>query len=129
MTFNRPGLLTTILIVIGIALKSLSRALELAGDLASDPGARLSNHIAALAALLAAAACFIWALKRIFFDKPREKPAADVADQTPRYVDIYPAETSFDPDAAFERYMTGRGHTGPGDPPPPKPGGFGRKGL
>jgi hypothetical protein len=130
MTFNPPGFRTVMLLALGFGLRTLSKALERAGDLAGDPAVRLFNHVSALVVLIAAAACFIWALKRMFFDKPRApgQNAAPVAAPTP--VDIYPEEASFDPDAALARYMRNRTGVEAADPLAPKPpGGFGRKGL
>ncbi len=128
MTVNPPGFRTVMLLALGFGLKSLSNILERAGDLAGDPGVRLFNHLSALVALIAAVACFIWALKLMFFDKPRGSDKAKAApDATPGYVDIYPDETKFDPDAALARYMSNRADAG--DLPAAKPGSFGRKGL
>jgi hypothetical protein len=117
-------------IAVGFGLRALSKVLERAGDMASDPGSRLANHLAALVVLAAAGAFFIWALKMIFFDKPptAAKPNG-VPGPAPRKADIYPDkredEASFDADAALARYMRNR----PTAPETPKPGGFGRKGL
>ncbi|MGR4889658.1 hypothetical protein ACIPPQ_01420 [Sphingopyxis sp. LARHCG72] len=130
MTFNPPGFRTVMLLALGFGLKTLSNILERAGDLAGDPGVRLFNHLSALVVLIAAAACFIWALKLMFFGKPggpRKTKAA--SDTTPGYADIYPDETNFDPDAALARYMTNRTGADTGDLPATKPGSFGRKGL
>ncbi|HEV7312052.1 hypothetical protein [Sphingopyxis sp.] len=130
MTFNPPGFRTVMLLAFGFGLKSLSNVLERAGDLAGDPGVRLFNHLAALVVLIAAAACFIWALKLMFFDKPGGPGKTKAApDPPPGYVDIYPDETDFDPDAALARYMTNRTGADTGDLPAAKPGSFGRKGL
>lgn len=130
MTLNPPGFKTFMVIAAGFGLRALSKILERAGDMASDPGSRLGNHVAALAVLVAAGACFIWAGKMIFFDKPREKAGPNKKPEPmPQYVGIYPElrgeEADFDPDAALARYMTKR----PSTPDAPKPGGFGRKGL
>lgn len=133
MTFNPPGLKTFMVIAVGFGLRMLSRVLERAGDLASEPGVRLFNHVSALAVLIAAGICFIWAFKMMFFDKPPEKaePVAAPAPAAP-HVDIYAEQReadNFDPDAALARYMTNRGGASPDHTPAPKPGGFGRKGL
>lgn len=130
MTFNPPGFRTVVLLALGFGLKTLSHILERAGDLAGDPGVRLFNHVSALVVLIAAGACFIWALKLMFFDKPRTPDEAQAAPEaTPQHVDIYPAEASFDPDAALARYMNNRTGADLDDRPAPRPGGFGRKGL
>lgn len=130
MTINPPGFKTCMVIAVGFGLRALSKILERAGDMASDPGSRLGNHVAALIVLIGAGACFIWALKMIFFDKPRAKVEHGATPgPAPKYVDIYPErrqeEAGFDADAALARYMTKR----PAAPDTPKPGGFGRKGL
>ncbi|KGB52918.1 hypothetical protein FG91_03096 [Sphingopyxis sp. LC81] len=130
MAFNPPGFRTVILLALGFGLKTLSNVLERAGDLASDPGTRLFNHVSALAVLIAAAACFIWALKLMFFDKPRERNQAEATpEEALKHSDIYPDEANFDPDAALARYMTNRTGADLDDLPAPKPGRFGRKGL
>lgn len=130
MTFNPPGFRTVMLLAFGFGLKSLSNVLERAGDLAGDPGVRLFNHLSALVVLIGAGACFIWALKLMFFDKPGRSGKTKAAPgTTPGYVNIYPDETDFDPDAALARYMTNRAGADTGDLPAKKPGGFGRKGL
>ncbi|MBB6426802.1 hypothetical protein [Sphingopyxis sp. JAI128] len=130
MAFNPPGFRTIMLLALGFGLRTLSKALERAGDLAGEPGTRLFHHVSALVLLIAAVACFIWALKRMFFDRPRgpEEKAAPVA--PPKPVEIYLEEASFDSDAALARYMRNRTGAASGDLPAPKPpGGFGRKGL
>jgi hypothetical protein len=130
MTFNPPGFRTVMLLALGFGLRSLSKALERTGDLASDPGSRLFNHVSALVVLIAAAACFIWALKRMFFSKPRTPNEQAAPPAAPKPADIYPEETSFDPDAALARYMRNRPGAELGDMSAPKPpGSFGRKGL
>ncbi len=130
MTINPPGFKTFMVIAVGFGLRALSKILERAGDMASEPVSRLGNHVASRVVLIGAGACFIWAFKMIFFDKPRAKVEPGAApDPAPRYVDIYPEqraeEADFDADAALARYMTKR----PTTPDTPKPGGFGRKGL
>lgn len=130
MRFNPPGFRTVMLLAFGFGLKSLSNVLERAGDVAGDPGVRLFNHVSALVVLIAAGACFIWALKLMFFDKPRGPNETRAAPEAPpQHVDIYPAETGFDPDAALARYMSNRTGADLDDLPSPKPGSFGRKGL
>jgi hypothetical protein len=130
MRFNPPDVRTVILLAFGAGLKWLSNVLERAGDLAGDPGARLFNHVSALAVLIAAAACFIWALKLMFFGKPRAPKGTPAAPEAAaQYADIYPAEANFDPDAALARYMGNRTGADLRDPPATKPGSFGRKGL
>ncbi|SEH16958.1 hypothetical protein SAMN05428974_1998 [Sphingopyxis sp. YR583] len=130
MTFNPPGFRTFMLLALGFGLRTVSKALERAGDFADDPGTRLFNHVSALVVLIAAVACFIWALKRMFFDKPRAPDQKAAPAAAPKHVDIYPEELSFDPDAALARYMQNRKTGDLGDPPAPKPpGSFGRKGL
>lgn len=130
MTFNPPGFRTFIMLVFGFGLKSLSNILERAGDLAGDPGARLFNHVSALVVLVAAGACFVWALKLMFFDRPRTPNEPQVGPEAvPQHVDIHPADASFDPDAALARYMGNRTGSDLGDVSPTKPGSFGRKGL
>lgn len=133
MTFNPPGFKTFMVLAVGFGLRTLSRMLERVGDYASEPGVRLFNHVSALVVLIAAGACFIWACKMMFFDKPREK-AEPVAASTPAapLVDIYAERReadNFDPDAALARYMGNRNGADPDQAPATKPGGFGRKGL
>ncbi|KTE06596.1 hypothetical protein [Sphingopyxis sp. H115] len=130
MAFNPPGFRTLTLIALGFGLRTLSKALERAGDLAGDPGTRLFHHVSALVLLIAAVACFIWALKRMFFARPRGSDEKTATAAPPQPVGIRPEETSFDPDAALARYMRNRTGGKPGDLSAPKPsGGFGRKGL
>lgn len=129
MTFNPPGFRTVMLLALGFGLKTLSHILERAGDLATDPGARLFNHVSALAVLIAAGACFVWALKRMFFGKPRAPKDTQTVPEAAPEPAADPDAASFDPDAALARYMAGRTAAGPGDRPAPGPGGFGRKGL
>lgn len=130
MTFNPPGFRTVVLLALGFGLRTLSKAIERAGDLAGDPGTRLFHHLSALVVLIAAAGCFIWALKQMFFDKPRAPGEKAAPAATPAPVDIYPEEAGFDPDAALAHYMRNRTGASLGDLPAPKPpGGFGRKGL
>lgn len=130
MTINPPGFRTILLIAVGFGLMKLSGALELQGDLSSAAGTRLAHHLSALLALIAALGCFVWALKTIFFEKrPTSPEAVATPEKAPKYVDIYPEESQFDPDAALARYMNGRDDPGAGDAPDNKPGGFGRKGL
>lgn len=128
MTINPPGFRTIALIAVGFALIRLSNSLELSGDLSDVAGTRLSYHLSALLALIAALGCFAWGLKTLFFEK-RDVPAAPPPGKTLQHVDIYPEESTFDPDAAIARYMQGRGDPDPGDAPAPKPGSFGSKGL
>lgn len=133
MTFNPPGFKTFMLIAVGFGLRTLSRVLERAGDMAGDTGSRLVNHVSALVVLVSAGACFIWALKMMFFDKPRDTAESPPALQpVPQPADIFAErreEDNFDPDAALARYMRGRGAAGATDAPAPRPSGFGRKGL
>lgn len=130
MTINPPGFRTIVLIAVGFALIKLSGSLELSGDLSDVAGTRLTYHLSALLALIAALGCFVWGLKTLFFEKRDTPPAAgDPPEKAPQNVDIYPEEAAFDPDAVIARYMNGRGDPGPGDAPATKPGGFGRKGL
>lgn len=135
MTFRAPGFRTIIPVVMGFALIKLSGSIELQGDLSVDPGPRLAYHLSALVVLIGALACFIWALKAIFFDKRTPTPASgsQPADTKPektiQYVDIYPKESQFDADAALARYMRSRGEPDSRDAPAVKSGGFGRKGL
>lgn len=130
MTINPPGFRTIVLVAVGFALIRLSNALELSGDLSDVTGTRLAYHLSALLALIAALGCFVWGLKTIFFEKRNTAPATGGAsEKAPQPVDIYPGESTFDPDAAIARYMEGRGDRGPGDAPATKPGSFGRKGL
>jgi hypothetical protein len=115
-------------LVAGFVLYRVSGALEAMGDAApfaaaGISGERLQYHGAALAALIAGAACFVrggYLAWRAIKDRGAPKPLKPKAPDAE-------AEPEFDPDAAFAHYMENRGSRP--DVPTSRPGGFGRKGL
>lgn len=99
------GLRTIVFIAMGLGLSSLSKSLELRGDVAPSPSDRLFFHVLALVVLVAALACFLWVLWqgwRTIAGRGKQE-AAKVAEV---FADEQPDE--FDPDAVLQRYLAGK---------------------
>ena len=115
-----------VILAMGFGLMRVSDGLELQGDLATAPGDRLSYHVTALIALIAAAACFVsagWKLLRA--SRKRSIP------KQPDLHQVFAEESSFDAEAALARYQERQraNPPAPESPKPPRSGGFGRKGT